>query len=216
MGKILQTTLLQSVVEHARQFYERRWMWGTAGNLSVKLRSHPQEIAITASGLDKGTLRPTDFVRIRGTEAQPHPKGLRPSAETLIHQAIYEVIPTAGAVFHVHPIYTTLISGLYGHPRRKRSIPTDWIEMMKGIGIEEGMEGEIPIFPNWQEVSLVAQDFKNYVLEKKGNVAPVLLLHNHGMTAWGSTPEAARNHLEITEFICQYLYLRRAATPNRT
>ena len=40
---------------------------------------------------------------------------------------------------------------------------------------------------------------------------PVLLIYNHGVTAWGHTAEQARNHLEIIEYVCEYLYLKRLA-----
>src|SRR5207302_5701095 len=53
-----------------------------------------------------------------------------PSAETLIHQAIYRAAPAAGAVFHVHPVYATLISSFYGHPRERRMLKVEWFEMM--------------------------------------------------------------------------------------
>src|ERR1700687_5942097 len=112
----------QTLIDCGRQFYERRWMWGTAGNLSLRLKTEPLEFAITPSGVNKGHLKTEDLITIRNGaaaskgKADPRP----PSAETEIHQAIYRAAPGAGAVFHVHPVYSTLISGFYGHPREKR------------------------------------------------------------------------------------------------
>ena len=54
--------LLNGLLQCGRQFYERRWMWGTSGNLSVKLRQKPLEIAITPSGLNKGSLTPDQLI----------------------------------------------------------------------------------------------------------------------------------------------------------
>ncbi len=111
-------------------------MWGTSGNLSLRLKSHPLEFAITPSGLNKGHLTTSDLLTIKeGSGAFKHPKKLIPSAEMAIHQAVYRAAPGAGAVFHVHPIYSTLISSFYGHPREKRLLKVDWIEMMKGVGV---------------------------------------------------------------------------------
>jgi methylthioribose-1-phosphate isomerase len=203
------------VVDCGRQFYDRRWMWGTAGNLSVRLKSNPLEIAITPSGLNKGHLTSTDLLRIRdGSAAKKHPRGLVPSAETVIHQAIYRAIPEAKAAFHVHPLYSTLISSAYGHPKEIRFLRVEWFEMMKGVGVGEEESAEVPILPNWQDVSLIARDLTQLVegKRKKGEkVLPVVLIYNHGLTGWGKSADQARNHLEIMEYVCQYLYLKRLA-----
>lgn len=202
---------LQSLLDCGKQFYERRWMWGTAGNLSVRLKSNPLEIAISPSGLNKGQLTLGDLLTIKEKNPAPkHPKGLVPSAETVIHQAVFRAVPGAGAVFHVHPVFSTLISKFYGHPREPRALPIEWFEMMKGIGVNEGENAEVMILPNWQDVSLVARDLTHY-LKTSSKALPVVLIYNHGLTGWGTTPDQARNHLEIMEYMCQYLYLKRLA-----
>src|SRR5690348_4864991 len=117
---------LDSIVDCGRQFYDRRWMWGTAGNLSVRLKSQPLEIAITPSGLNKGHLTTNDLLTIRDGVAPKHRRGLVPSAETVIHQAVYRAVPEAKAAFHVHPMYSTLISAEYGHPKKIRFLHVDW------------------------------------------------------------------------------------------
>ncbi len=202
---------LQALVDCGKQFYERRWMWGTAGNLSVKLRQTPLEIAITPSGLNKGHLTTKDLLVIKDTASNPkHPKGLVPSAETVIHQAVHRALPGCGAVFHVHPVYSTLISSFYGHPKEVRTLHVDWFEMMKGVGVAEEESAEVAILPNWQDVSLIALDLQTYLATAKKPL-PVVLIFNHGLTGWGTTVEQARNHLEIMEYVCQYLYLKQSA-----
>ena len=201
----------QSLIEMGRQFYDRRWMWGTSGNLSMRLGSDPLSIAITPSSLNKGHLEAKDLLTVTdGKPAPRHPKGWVPSAETLIHQAIYRAAPGAGAVFHVHPVYSTLISSVYGHPRELRMMRVEWFEMMKGVGVGEEESAEVAILPNWQDVSLIARDVTAY-LKKSAKTLPVVLIYNHGLTGWGTTPDQARNHLEILEYVCQYLYLKSLA-----
>ncbi len=202
----------KTLVDCGRQFYERRWMWGTAGNLSVRLKSVPLEIAITPSGVNKGHLSEEDLILLKDS---PRPlKGKAPlkipSAETVIHQAVYRAAPGAGAVFHVHPVYSTLISSFYGHPREKRLLKVEWFEMMKGVGVGEGETADVVILPNWQDVSLIARDVTDY-LKTSPKALPVVLIYNHGLTGWGTTPDQARNHLEIMEYVCQYLFLKRLA-----
>lgn len=211
-----QTDLLKAVVDCGRAFYERGWMSGTAGNLSVKLKHEPLEIAITPSGASKGTLEPKDLILLNESKAaakapaKKGPPAPTPSAETVIHQAIHKTFPGCGAVFHVHPVHTTLISSLYGDPNQRQMLQMEWFEMLKGIGINEGEIAEIPIFPNWQDVGRVAQDVQQY-LQGATKAPPVILIYNHGVTTWGRTPEQAKNHLEIVEFVSQYLYLKRVA-----
>jgi methylthioribulose-1-phosphate dehydratase len=192
-------------------------MWGTAGNLSVKLNQSPLEIAITPSGINKGHMNPKDLIILKSGPAgrsKPSAKptgGPVPSAETVIHQTIHETLPGCGAVFHVHPVYSTLISSLYGQPKQRTNLKVEWFEMMKGVGVGEEESGDIPIFPNWQDVSLIARDVKQYLLETP-KALPVVLIYNHGLTGWGRTTEQARNHLEILEYVCKYLYLKRLIT----
>jgi methylthioribose-1-phosphate isomerase len=208
---------LKALAECGRLFYERQWMWGTSGNLSVKLNTSPLEFAITPSGIDKGAIDPKSLVVIK--PGAPKPKtaaakasgGPMPSAETVIHQTIHEALPGCGAVFHVHPVYSTLLSSIYGQPKQRAGIRVDWFEMMKGVGVGEEETGEIPIFPNWQDVSLVAREIKQYLMETP-KALPVVLIYNHGLTAWGRTTEQAKNHLEIVEYVCKYLYLKRLIT----
>src|SRR5438132_8151353 len=96
--------LLNQLVDCGKQFYERRWMWGTAGNLSVKLAHDPLEIAITPSGANKGHIATKDLIVMKdGDTPRPAKADTRaPSAETVIHQAIHRALPGCGAVFHVH------------------------------------------------------------------------------------------------------------------
>jgi len=227
---------LQQLVDCGKQFYERRWMWGTAGNLSVRLKSDPLEIAISPSGVNKGQLAVKDLIRVKDSphptlslkgEGQ-HPQRRRPSpfrekvaegrmrvpsAETVIHQAVFRAVPGAGAVFHVHPVFSTLISKLYGHPKEPRALPIEWFEMMKGVGVNEGENAEVMILPNWQDVSLVARDL-TYYLKTSPKALPVVLIYNHGLTGWGTTPDQARNHLEIMEYVCEYIYWKRLSENN--
>ncbi len=202
---------LQTLIDCGKQFYERRWMWGTSGNLSMRLKTNPLSIAITPSSLNKGHLTLSDLLTITdGKPAPRHPDGWVPSSETAIHQAVYRAAPGAGAVFHVHPVYSTLISSFYGHPREKRILKVDWFEMMKGVGVGEEESADVIILPNWQDVTLIARDVTDY-LKSSAKALPVVLIYNHGLTGWGTMPEQARNHLEIMEYVCQYLYLKKVA-----
>jgi methylthioribulose-1-phosphate dehydratase len=210
--------MIRTLIECGRQFYERGWMAGSAGNLSVKLGDGPV-YAITPSGVNKGSLNPKELLTIRdgrvvGVKTS---KNLRPSSDTIIHQTIYEAFPECGAVFHTHPIYSTLIAALDGHPSRVRKVFPGWFEMMKGVGAEDDENAPITILPNWTDVSLIARDLRNYLRQTKERVLPAVLLYNHGLISWGRTPGLVRTHMEVIEYVCQYLYLKRLAkgTPHK-
>jgi methylthioribulose-1-phosphate dehydratase len=205
---------IESLIDCGRQFYERQWMWGMSGNLSVRLSANPLSFAITPSGINKGHLTEKDLITIKdmgpaspGGALQMNPKDAVPSSETVIHQAVYRALPGAGAVFHVHPIYSTLISRLHGDPNKVRMLKAEGVMMMKGmIGAKE-VNAEVAILPNWPDPSRIAEDLTTY-LRTSARVLPAVLVYDHGLTGWGATPDQARNHLEIIEYTCHYLYLK--------
>jgi methylthioribulose-1-phosphate dehydratase len=212
---------LETLLDCGRQFYERQWMWGSAGNLSLRLKDDPLTIAITPSGLNKGHMKEDDLIVVE-ENSPPHPWPQRPrplprgergpqkvaSSDTLIHQAIYRSVPGAGAVFHVHPMYSTLLSAMHGNSKQPAALKVGWFEMMRGVGVGDEEESEIAILPNWKDISRIAGDVAEYIRTNK-NAVPAVLLYNHGLIAWGITADKARNHLEIIEYVCQFFYLKR-------
>lgn len=206
---------VDTLLDIGRQFYDRRWMWGTSGNLSYRLSNNPLSIAMTPSGINKGHMTAQDLLTITDGKPYPkHPQGLMPSSETAIHQAVYRAVPGAGSVFHVHPVYSTIISSFYGHPTQTRMLKVEWFEMMKGVGVGEEESAEVAIVPNWQEAERIGEDVTRYI-KSTSKVIPVVLIYNHGLTGWGTTPDHARNHLEIMEYVCHYLYLKNLAQKGR-
>src|SRR5436305_8325074 len=92
----------ETLAAAAGELYRRGWMYGTAGNLSLRLADG--SFWITASGKAKGSLGAADFLRLApGGEVleRGRPED-RPSAEACLHDAVYRLFPTAGACYHVH------------------------------------------------------------------------------------------------------------------
>ena len=190
-------------------------MWGTSGNLSVKLSSAPLAVGITGSGASKGKLSIADLALVpeEGRAAVPWAGLLHatPSAETAIHLAIYRALPDVGAIYHVHTVASTLL-GLeaQAHAEGDAYLEVTDLEMLKGWGVEwsgSTLKTRIPVLRNLESMDALAADFQR--LLAAGQTLPVTFVAGHGMTVWGRTHAEARNRLEIAEFISQVLWQRR-------
>jgi len=106
----------EAIVRHANRLQPLGLATGTSGNLSVRADLDGQPgMLITPSGIAYDTLQPEDIVPVRftgpGTAAWPTgPQALDPSSEWLMHQAVYQARPEAGAVVHGHPTYATVLA----------------------------------------------------------------------------------------------------------
>ncbi|MCP2729787.1 methylthioribulose 1-phosphate dehydratase [Limnofasciculus baicalensis] len=201
----METNPRQTIIAAASHFYQLGWMMGTAGNLSVRIPDG--SFWITASGRNKGELTSTDFVRMKldGTIIeQPHPD-VRPSAETSIHQTIYSLFPEAEACYHVHSIEANLVSRFTDSD----NLPLPPLEMLKGLGVwEENPQVTMPIFVNHLDLPRIAQDICDRFEITPPSVS-ALLIRDHGITVWASSPREASNFLEIAEYIFRYMVAAR-------
>ncbi|NMG20052.1 methylthioribulose 1-phosphate dehydratase [Brasilonema bromeliae] len=188
----------------ARHFYQQGWMVGTAGNLSVRLPD--DSFWITASGRSKGELELGDFVRIYadGTVEKPSPD-VKPSAQTVIHQALYTLFPEARSCYHVHSVEANLVSRFV----QGDTLPLPPFEMLKGLGIwQENPDCAMSIFANHSQVSCIADEIK----ERFTTIPPqlsALLNRDHGVTIWAPSAKTARNYIELVEYIFRYMVAAR-------
>jgi methylthioribulose-1-phosphate dehydratase len=193
-GRILAT--------EASRFAARGWMLGTAGNLSVRASADPLRFFITASGKDKGELSPDD-VALAGSDGEAiadpeRPGAPRPSAEAGLHARIYRRTG-AGAIFHVHTVSAVAVGARHS---AEGAVEVEGLEMLKGIGREaEGDRVRIPIVANHQNMSVLGERFEKSHDPK----TPGLIVASHGLYAWGKDPLQARHHLEIFEWLFQYI-----------
>jgi len=184
--------------ELAHDLYRRGWMAGTSGNLSVRL-AREDTVLITASGLGKGRLSPSDTVLVSATTGEPLVAGsARPSAETSIHIALYQAFPDCGAVVHAHTPYATALASRAARAGERWVRFTDF-ELIKGMGRPFVDTITIPVFPNWPEVPRIAAEVKDHYAASEGDTAPVLLIAHHGATAWGANLAEATDRLECLE-----------------
>ena len=143
----------RSLIAIGQRFYARGWVLGTSGNFSAVIRREPLVLTITATGLDKGTLVPEQFVRINASGTVVEGSD-RPSAETALHLLLAKV-QRAGAVLHTHSVWSTIISELYGNTN---GLWIEGYEMLKGLnGVKSHTHREwLPIIENDQDMARLA------------------------------------------------------------
>lgn len=207
-----------ALVDIARDFHARGWMPGTAGNLSVRVRDPSPLDAdqsaddakdtfwITASGLPKGRLEATDFVRMAvsdGAVVEQFDASARPSAESAIHQVIYRHFAGAMACLHVHTVDACLACA--DVPLTALEMPLPALEMIKGLGVwQQDPVVKLPLFENTLDVASIAAAI-NWRFKGMLPMVPALMIRGHGVTVWGNTVQEAYNHVEVVEFLMSYL-----------
>jgi methylthioribulose-1-phosphate dehydratase len=186
----------ESFCAAARECAPRGWVPATAGNFSFR-DAAAGRVFITASGLDKGALKPDDLLEI-DSEGEVVAGSGRPSAETSLHGVIYRDRPEAGAIFHVHTIWNTLLSDRFASAG---AAPLENYELLKALsGVAKHEHRElVPILENSQDYAGLARELAaalNNYPDAHG-----VLLRRHGLYTWGESVAAARRHLEALEFL---------------
>lgn len=176
----------------SRRLYALGWMRGTSGNVSVRDGS---DVLVTASGIDKSAVEPTDAVLIdsRG-EALPG-QDRRPSAEAPVHAA---VIAEAGAeaVVHVHSL-----AAVEAAARWPGGVPLVDVEQLKGIG--RGAHGDtvlVPVVANSQDM----EDLSARILAARDPGVPGVIVAEHGLYAWGSSLGEAIDRTESFDWLFEH------------
>jgi methylthioribulose-1-phosphate dehydratase len=190
-----------------RNFYTRGWVLGTSGNFSAVLSREPMRLAITSTGLDKGTLMPEHFLEVDDSAKVLTGEG-KPSAEALLHIAIVRGLE-AGAVLHTHSVWSTVLSGTLA---AKGGLALEGYEMLKGLeGVRTHQHREwLPILENSQDMVELSQRVTKVLRENPGLHG--FLLRGHGLYTWGSSLQEAKRHVEILEFLMEVIVRSGAAS----
>lgn len=182
------------VIELAQHCHARGWALATSGNFSVRVSR--EQVAITASGIDKGRVTPSGvlLVALDGTALEPG----SPSAETPLHTALYRSSTAIGAVVHTHSVAGTVLSRRHAS---SGSLRLSGYEMSKAlVPASNGALAELvlPIVANRQDTRELA-----LVVSQRLEQSPArgYLVAGHGLTTWGADAAAARRHVEALEFM---------------
>ena len=199
----------REIAEISRAFYFRGWVFGTSGNFSAVVRREPLRLAITASGLDKGSVEPSQIVEIDASAKVARGQH-RASAEALIHVAIARE-RGAGAILHTHSICGTILSEEHAGGG---AIVLQGYEMLKGLeGVTSHQDTErLPIVENSQNMEELSAEIAG-LLGRQPEIHG-MLLRKHGLYTWGATLPEAKRHVEIIEFLMEVL-VRSGSAGNR-
>ena len=168
------------------------WVPATSGNFSAKLSDG--KIAITVSGKHKGHLQRDDIMLIDDEGSSMD--GQKPSAETLLHTALYQRYPQVQAILHPHSINATLVARLFKH-----EIVLEGYELLKALSGIDTHESSItiPIFANDQNIPRLAKAVDEY-LDQHGDIHAYIIA-GHGFYTWGGSVAETLRHLEALEFL---------------
>ncbi|NLO92271.1 MAG: class II aldolase/adducin family protein [Elusimicrobia bacterium] len=172
----------QEIAAAGRRIYQRGYISGGDGNISVRLDSG--RLLATPSGISKGFMSAEDMV-VTDLEGRKISGTREPSSEIKMHVLIYRLRPDAQAVVHAHPPVATgyASAGLaLDRPLTAESVLT---------------LGAVPLAayatPGTPEVS--------QSLEKLVPRHDAVLMANHGVVAYGNSLEQALCRMETVEHV---------------
>jgi methylthioribulose-1-phosphate dehydratase len=185
-----------ALAAEAARFASFGWMRGTSGNLSLVVSRDPLRLAVTASGLDKGSLTAADIVVVdsAGRAVASTAGSPKPSAEAALHARVVQ-LAGAGAVVHVHTVASVVAAR-----RWPGGIELPELEMRKGIGLPAaGERVAVPVIGNSQDMGELGDR-----LERARDArVPAVVVADHGLYAWGPDGLRARHHTEIVQWLLE-------------
>jgi len=184
----------QALVEAGHFLFSRGWVPATSGNFSA--RRDDGLITITVSGRHKGRLTLDDLMTVDG-DGNTLEAGLRSSAETALHLAIYRRWPEVGAVLHTHSANATVLTRA---SREETLFLADYelIKAFPGITSHEGAVA-VPVFANDQDIDRLARVVDEHLDHHDG--VHGYLIAGHGLYTWGRDVAEALRHVEAFEFL---------------
>lgn len=191
-----QQTDLTALVELGRWIGKKGWCPATGGNLSARINS--ELCWVSESGKDKGSLESTDFIEVDIASGQSLSQR-KPSAETRLHTALYQLFPSASVVLHTHSVNATVLSRIH----KEKFLQIEGYEMQKTLKGQVTHQAfvNIPIFANNQDISVLAGQVLQHYLQPETSNTYGFLVRGHGLYCWGDNIGDAKRHLEGLEFL---------------
>jgi ribulose-5-phosphate 4-epimerase/fuculose-1-phosphate aldolase len=187
----------QQIVETARGLVRKGYLMATGGNISIRI---PEQncFAVTPSNYDYLKMTPDD-VCVLDIDLKLLEGHLKPSVESAMHGAVYQVRPDVNAIVHTHQVYTSALTLI------KAPIPALFDEQARFLGRSVDI---IPYAPSGTGF------LKNMVAKHVKNHNNAYMLQNHGALVFGHDIERAVHNVEILEK-CAWAYLLAICTERK-
>lgn len=182
-------TYKRQVVETAQDLTRNGYLMATGGNISIRIAGQ-HAFAITPSDFDYMKMT-SDDICVLDFELNMIEGHLKPSVESALHEAVYEVRPDVNAIIHTHQVYASALTLI------KMPIPALFDEQVRFLGRSVEI---IPYAPSGTGF------LKNAVAKHVKNNANAFMMQNHGALVFGTDMERAVHNVEILEK-CSLAYL---------
>jgi ribulose-5-phosphate 4-epimerase/fuculose-1-phosphate aldolase len=179
----------KQIVETAQALVRKGYLMATGGNLSQRIPGQAA-FAITPSNYDYFKMTPADIC-VLDFELKTVEGRLKPSVESSMHGAIYQVRPDVNAIVHTHQAYVSALTLI------KAPIPALFDEQARFLGRSVDI---IPYAPSGTGF------LKNAVAKHVKNHNNAFMMQNHGALVFGHDMERAVHNVEILEK-CALAYL---------
>jgi L-fuculose-phosphate aldolase len=187
--------LRAEIIRVGRKLWERQYVDGNGGNISVRLGT--KYVLCTPTLLSKADLQPADIC-LSDLDGKVLAGDRALTSELLLHLEIYKANPQARAVVHCHPPYATAFA-VTGTVPPQGLIP----EYEVFIGPTVVAPYETPGTQAFAETVLP------YVHDHN-----TILLKNHGVVCWSDTVTHAEWLAEIIDTYCKtYLIAKQIGAP---
>jgi L-fuculose-phosphate aldolase len=186
--------LKQEILRVGKKLWERQYVDGNGGNISVRVSPH--YVLCTPTLCSKGDLCMEDFSLVDLDNCQIC--GDRPqTSEILLHLEIYKAVPAAKAVIHCHPPYATA-HAVAGVVPQGNLIPE-----------QEVFIGPVALAPyETPGTRAFAKTVLPFVKDHN-----TILLANHGIVCWADTVTHAEWYVEVVDTYCKTVMIASQLRP---
>jgi len=185
------------IVDTAHELVRKGFLMATGGNLSLRV-ANKGAFAITPSNYDYMKMT-ADDVCILDLDLNVIEGHLKPSVESAMHGAVYQVRGDVNAIVHTHQVYTSALTLI------KSPIPALFDEQARFLGRSVEI---IPYAPSGTGM------LKNTVAKHVKNNNNAFMMQNHGALVFGHDMERAVHNVEILEK-CAMAYLLAICTERK-
>lgn len=179
----------QQIVDSAQKLTQKGYLMATGGNLSLRI-ADKNAFAITPSNFDYMKMTAEDIC-VLDFELNVLEGTLKPSVESAMHAAIYQVRPDVNAVVHTHQVYASTLALI------NKPIPALFDEQTRFLGRSVAI---IPYAPSGTGM------LKNTIAKNVKDHNNAYIMQNHGALCFGTDLERAEHNVEILEK-CSLAYL---------